>query len=193
MTGPALRVVYWGIEAVAVQAVVVHPALAPLGVYVAEKMYAAVYVAVKSAQRGTEEFTAQRGTEECAQDRELEGRVERHVLSVHTRAAGRKAGAEAARRADGQAAGGRRHKRLRSVRRGVRRSGGEPTAVRGGGAWCARLWRALGWLWETVMSSENRTSLSSCNKTTCNEKRTSSSLFVVVCNEAAESARREGG
>ena len=30
-----------------------------------------------------------------------------------------------------------------SVRRGVRRSGGA-----GGGAWLARLWRALGWLWE---------------------------------------------
>ena len=135
MTGPALRVVYWGIEAVAVQAVVVHPALAPLGVYVAEKIYAAVYVAVKSAQRGTEEFTAQRGTEECAHDRELEGRVERHVhvLSVHTRAAGRKAGAEAARRADGQVAGGRRQRRLRSVRRGVRRSGGDG---------CAR-WRCM--------------------------------------------------
>ena len=33
------------------------------------------------------------------------------------------------------------------------------TAVRGGGAWRARLWRALGWLWETVsgveVSSEN--------------------------------------
>ena len=102
MTGPALRVVYWGIEAVAVQAVVVHPALAPLGVYVAEKMYAAVYVAVKSAQRGTEEFTAQRGTEECAQDRELEGRVERHVhvLSVHTR--GQRVERQAPRRQDGQ-------------------------------------------------------------------------------------------
>ena len=68
-------------------------------------------------------------------------------------------------------------------------------AVRGGGAWLACLWRALGWLWEIRVPFERhgKTPEIARRRQSCNEKRTSLSILQQDLKTRNKSARRERG